>query len=299
MNNSTLKLKFLFSILILCLHTATLATTPLLISTSPGGLFHKFSLDLAPELSKILNSTVVIEPRPGGNGLVAAQALAANKSDRLSLLLTYPIGNLEIDQTSDIIPVAYLGSATSILVARPNPNYKNAQQLLEYSKNNNISFGAVNANNLVGYMDIMFSTHGNKNQVAKVLYRNGGQLLTEVVGGHVDVALSTPSVAMPYITEGKLIVLGAIGSARSRLLPDVSTLSQQGFSIPNETKFFNYIILWANPGADKLQIVNLRKQINQYLLTPEGDEVLRRNGLSLDRRRQHDPAATVAEVTKN
>jgi hypothetical protein len=48
-----------------------------------------------------------------------------------------------------------------------------------------------------------------------------------------------------------------------------------------------------------LQIVNLRKQINQYLLTPEGDEVLRRNGLSLDRRRQHDPAATVAEVTKN
>ena len=292
-------MKFLFAILVLWLHTMSLATTPLLISTSPGGLFHKFSLDLEPELSKILNSTVVIDPRPGGNGMVAAQTLSANKSEKLSLLLTYPIGNLAINQLTDIIPVAYLGSATSILVARPNANYKNVHQLLEYSKSNNVSIGAVNANNLIGYMDKMFSMYGNQTRVATVLYRNGGQLLNEVIGGHVDIALSTPSVAMPHINEGKLIVLGAIGSTRSRLLPDVATLSQQGFSIPNETKFFNHVLLWANPGADQAQIVNLRKQINQYLLTPEGDTVLLRNGLTLDRRRQNDPASTIVEVTKN
>lgn len=291
--------KFVCIALALCLHTMSSATTPLLISTSPGGLFHKFSLDLEPELSKMLNSPVVIDPRPGGNGLVAAQALAANKSEKLSLLLTYPIGNLAINQITDIVPVAYLGSATSILVARPNSNYKNVHQLLEYAKNNNVSVGAVNANNLVGYMDRMFSLYSDQNRVATVLYRNGGQLLTEVVGGHVDIALSTPSVAMPHIIEGKLIVLGAIGATRSRLLPDVATVNQQGFSIPNETKFFNHIMLWANPGADQTQIVNLRKQINQYLLTPEGDAMLLRNGLTLDRRRQNNPASTIVEVTKN
>lgn len=292
-------IKFLVALLLLCSHTLSIANTPLLISTSPGGLFYKFSLDLAPELSKILNSPVVVQPHPGGNGLVAAQTLAANKSEKLSLLLTYPIGNLAIDQSTDIIPVAYLGSATSILVSRPNSNYKNVNQLLEYTKNNNISFGVVNANNLIGYMDKMFSLHGNQDKVVKVLYRNGGQLLTDIVGGHVDVALSTPSVAMPYINDGKLIVLGSIGPNRSRLLPEVATMSQQGFSIPNETKFFNHVMLWANPGADQAQIVNLRKQINQYLLTNEGDAVLLRNGLALDRQRQNNPVSTIIEVTKN
>lgn len=294
-----LVVKFLFLISSVWLHTATLAVTPLLISTSPGGLFHKFSLDLEPELSRILDSTVVIDPRPGGNGLVAAQTLASNKSEKISLLLSYPINNLAIDQTTDIVPLAYLGSATSILVAKPNENYKNVRQLLEYTKNNNISFGAVNANNLIGYMDTIFLSYGNQDRVAKVLYKNGGQLLTDVVGGHVELALSTPSVAMPYIKEGKLIVVGAIGSSRSRLLPEVSTFSQQGFSIPNENKFFNHIILWINPGADKAQILSIRKQINQYLASPQGDAVLLRNGLTLDKRRQSDPASTVAEVTKN
>ncbi len=118
-------------------------TATIVLPAAPGGLMHKYALELQPELEKILNKTISIEFKPGGDGVVGAIAVANSSSKSTTFFLGGPIQNTTtVDQLTDIIPVAYLGMTPGLFVYSTNKPlpYKNLKELLVASKNTTFNY---------------------------------------------------------------------------------------------------------------------------------------------------------------
>ena len=110
-------------------------SVPLIIQTAPGGLNHKYALELESVLSQIVGAPIVIEFKPGGQGLVGAQALAQNKNTSLTLMLGAAQQEFAVDQLKDIVPVLDLGVAPTVLIARTSLGITSLSQLVKSSSN--------------------------------------------------------------------------------------------------------------------------------------------------------------------
>lgn len=85
-----------------------------------------------------------------------------------------------------------------------------------------------------------------KSKMVEVPFKSGPEIITNVLGGHVDIGVTTVDGALPYIKDGTLKALGVFSYKRSELLKNVKTLKEQGLKIENEEKYFNNIFLYSN-----------------------------------------------------
>lgn len=194
----------------------------------------------ADELSKALGKPVLIENQPGAALMLAAQNVAKAAPDGYTLLVsaTLPMTantalykRVNYDPERDFVPISvYLGSPFVVIV-RPEAKLDTLQAFVAHAKaqpaGSPITFASSGTGGLTHLtMELIKSEMGFA--ASHVPYRSSGQIVTDVLGGHVGSAISETGIAMGLIKDGKLKALAISSAARLAALPDVPTVAEAG-----------------------------------------------------------------------
>lgn len=258
----------------------------------PGGSGDALARLLGQKLTEDLAQTVVVDNRPGGNMVVAAGVVAKAPPDGYTLLLTLDIAMtmnqslfkaLPYNPETDFAPISLLSTQPLLFVANPKLPAASMTQLVDYAKANpgkvNYGSGAI-VGQLAG--ELLKSITGA--QMVYVAYKGSGPALQALVTGEIDLAVADIAPFVPYINDGKLKPIVVTGSRRDPSLPQVPTMSEQGFpGLVSE----DWFALYAPAGTPKPIIAKLNQAVAASLAGPDLRERLLSVGIN--------PAASTPE----
>jgi tripartite-type tricarboxylate transporter receptor subunit TctC len=190
---------------------------------------------LADRLAKKWGQPIVIENRPGGDGIVAINAFVSAHDDHILLFAPsssfighpYLHDNLPY-KPSDLAPIARVSNtvvAISVPVGLP---IKTLKEMVEAAR---AKPGTLNWAGLTGALDIMFE--GWQKSIGidmkKVPYRNPVDAASDLAAGRVQVYESAYAIARPQIQAGKVKMLAITNTARAGVIPDIPTVAEAGY----------------------------------------------------------------------
>lgn len=202
----------------------------------PGGAAELGARIFTQPLAKELGQPVVIETKPGGDGIVAADAAKNAAPDGYTLFYAtntafnwVPITrkNPPYDPFTDFTPVSLVGYFGFFLFTHPSVPAKSTAELIAYAKANpgKLNYGTGNSTSQLLGAQLKFLNHID---IVHVPYKGDGPLNVDLLGGRVQMAFATPGAAAPHVKEGRLHCLAAMFPNRSPLLPNCPTAQEAG-----------------------------------------------------------------------
>ena len=190
---------------------------------------------LADRLAARWGKPVVVENRPGADGLVAIQAFV-NAADDHTLLFT-PAGSFTVHPLQytklpyvpeDLVPIARVSNT---IIAIGVPASLKIGSLAEFAKYARAESGKLNAAVVSGITEFTFDYFVKTSglSIAKVPYRDIVQAATDLSEGRVQVMMSSYAILQPHVQAGRVKVLVVNGHERTTLLPDIPTANESGF----------------------------------------------------------------------
>jgi len=218
---------------------ATYPTKPIrmIVAVPPGGPADTLARLVAPKLTESLGQTVVVDNRPGANGIIAYDmtaratpdgytftAVAAGVVINVSLYAKVPY-----DPFRDFVPLTLGITVPNILVVHPSVPAKSVKELIALAKaqNGKLAFASA-GNGTSGHLALELFRMTSRIDVVHVPYKGGGPALAEVLGGQVQALFSIALAAMPHVKAGKLRALGITSAKRSAVAPDLPTVAEAG-----------------------------------------------------------------------
>jgi tripartite-type tricarboxylate transporter receptor subunit TctC len=197
---------------------------------------------MGPELQKILGQSVVVEFRTGAAGSIAAGDLARAKPDGYTLMLAldsqavnqHLIKHLPYDTFKSFDYLSLLVTVPQVLVVRNSLPVHTVPELVAYIRAHpSTSYGSAGVGSSSHVNSASFCIE-SKVEATHVPYKGAGQLLTDLLGEHVDFAFSGLNVMLPQIKAGTVRAIALSSNKRSPELPDVPTVAEflPGFEIP-------------------------------------------------------------------
>ena len=239
---------------------------------------------LADKLKASLGQNVIIENKPGANGAIGADYVAKSEADGHLLFLT-TVGAVAItphlskppyDSLRDFAPITLVVRPTTILVVKPDTPVNSAKELAALAKNKpeQIPFASTGNGSMPHLaLELFQASAGVK--FLHVPYRGAAPALTDLLGGQVQALFADTPVLLPHISGGKLKPIGAASAARNPLLPDVSTLAEQGFP---DTTADNWYGLLAPAKTPPAVVAKLNEAVVAALNSPDVREKLLQSG---------------------
>jgi tripartite-type tricarboxylate transporter receptor subunit TctC len=259
----------------------------LIVSFTPGGGADLTARTVAQKMSESLRQPVVVENRPGANGLVGAGAVASAAPDGYTLLLTDrgALGinpslykKLPYDPTRDFDYVGIVTVASYVLVADPRLPAKTLAELVKLAKGqagklNYASFGIASMAHL--NLEALKARLGI--DLTHVPYKGAGPAVQGVVAGEAAVTIASPPAVLGFVRDGRLRALAIGAKRRSALLPDVPTLAEAG---TDEDLLAPTYFAFALPAGTPRAVVEIQHQeMKRALSLPEVAERLNAAGL--------------------
>ncbi|MFD2182349.1 tripartite tricarboxylate transporter substrate binding protein [Rhodoplanes azumiensis] len=205
------------------------------VGFAAGGTTDVVARAVAEVVAKQLGQPVVVENKPGAGGAVAATALARMPADGYNLVattsttITLDPQLMKLGYTpADFTYVAAIGEFPEAFIALPKHGWKTLADAMAAAK----ATGRMNyASNTA--LDRMISTAVAKKagvSLVPVPTRSGAEVVTQVMGGHVDLGYSSGAY-YPQAKAGELAVMAVLGDKRVAGLPDVPTLKELGYGV--------------------------------------------------------------------
>ena len=202
----------------------------------PGGAAELGARIFTTPLSQVLGQPVVVETKPGGDGIVAADAVKAAAPDGYTLFYATNTAfnwvpatrkRPPYDPLADFTPVSLVGYFGFFLFTHPSVPAKSVNELVAYAKANpgKVNYGS--GNGTAQLLGAQFQ-YLNKLELVHVPYKGDGPLNVDLLGGRVQMAFATPGAAVPHVKEGRLHCLAAMFPDRSPLMPECPTAQEAG-----------------------------------------------------------------------
>ena len=209
----------------------------LILPFSAGGLTDASSRTLADELQKILKTPVLCDNRPGASGAIAVQATLAAPADGYTLLIATnsvasvnPVAmkNLNYDPFKDLTPVHGMLVSPAAISAPLHSPYSTAKEALLKAK---ASGQPLKIGNYSQGYELLAAWVGRLENVPviHVPYKGPSNMLVDLVGGQLDLAISDPMSAQELIKSGKLKGMAISADKREPTMPDVPTMKELGY----------------------------------------------------------------------
>ncbi|KDP87455.1 LacI family transcriptional regulator [Cupriavidus sp. SK-3] len=255
----------------------------------PGGASDVTARLLSAKLSQAWGESVVIENRPGANGIIANELVAKSAADGYTVLMANLGPNainpavyskLPYDSVKDFASVILATTVPLIIVTAANSPIKDLKQLIAMAKDKpgEITFGSAGngaSNHLAG--ELLNTMAGVK--MAHVPYKGDGPSLTDVLGGQIHVALPTALAGMPQVKSGKLRALAVTSKKRLPSLPDVPTVDEAlGINGYEAVSWGGFMVPTGTPPAI---ITKMNAEFNKALQYQDIREKLRAHGAEI------------------
>jgi tripartite-type tricarboxylate transporter receptor subunit TctC len=247
----------------------------LMIPFAAGGSNDLVGRAIGKKLSETWRQPVVVENRAGAGGVIGTAAVAAAAPDGYTLLLvstTFTINpavkkSMPFDTTRDFTPVAFIARSPLLLVASNKLAVKSARELiaLARSKPGRIAYASsgLGSINQIAAELIALSTGAS---FMHVPYKGGALGLNDLVGGHVDIYVSSLPQVLQLAQSGEVKALAVTSARRTALLPDVPTLEEAGIPGIDLSSWWGIV----GPAGMPADIVNaLNAEIGKMLTSPE------------------------------
>lgn len=207
----------------------------LVVPYPPGGGTDLLGRMVARRLSESLGVPILVDNRPGADGSIGTDIVAKAAGDGYTLLIdgtsqAYNVAfkkKLPYDSARDLAPIVQTANQQVLLVASMRLPIRNLLELIEHAKANpgKLTYGSSsNANTLP--MELLKTMTGTN--IVYVPYRGSAPMLTDLLGGQVDIAMSGAAAPLPHVRAGKLRLLGIGDSQRSPSMPDFPTIAEAG-----------------------------------------------------------------------
>lgn len=275
----------LFALLVLATTVHAYPDKPVrvIVAFTPGGVTDIIARTLMPKLGELWRQPVVVENRPGAGGSLAAQVVSRAPADGYTLLVHssgYAINAaltpvLPYDR-KDLVDVAPLASQAQVLVVNPASGIKSVGELIAAAKAKpgQVTYGSAGIGSGAHFNAEKFRIAAGID-LLHIPYKGGAEAINDTVAGRLVFTFNTVTLALPYIRDGRLAVLGVSSTQRSGLLPDVPTIAESG--LPGfEFTFWNG--LWAPAGTPVAITDQIARDLAQIVHTPDVRERLTRLG---------------------
>ena len=271
---------FLAAALVLASATGQAQTYPsrqitLIIPFVPGGSNDLVGRAIGKKLAEAWGQPVIVENRGGAGGMIGTAAVATAAPDGYTLLLVSPTFTINpaikktmpFDTVKDFTPVAFIARAPLLVTTSTKLPVKSAKELFDLarSKPGQITYASAGLGSINQIStELIAFTAGVR--FMHVPYKGGAPALNDLVGGHVDIFVSSLPQALQLIRSGQIKTLAVTSTRRTALLPDVPTLAESGASDAELGTWWGI----AGPAGMPRDIVNaLNAEIGKILASPE------------------------------
>jgi tripartite-type tricarboxylate transporter receptor subunit TctC len=247
-----------------------------------GGAMDTIIRVMGSKLTERLGQPIVVENRTGGGTVTAATVVANAPADGYTLLVA-PSGTLTTNAAlykklpynpgKDFVPIALYTKVPFVLVVNPSLPIASVSDLVRYAKGGGQLSYSSTGTGAVPHLATELLRSAIGIEMTHVPYRGAVQALTDVIAGNVQLTFADPSIAPPYIADGKLRALGVSSRQPIGIMPDVSPLADVGVPEFEAVSWHMVVAPVATPPAvvDKLHAafkeVGGLPEIKQRLIT--------------------------------
>jgi tripartite-type tricarboxylate transporter receptor subunit TctC len=260
----------------------------IVIGFPPGGGIDILARLMAPKMSDRLGQPVVVENRPGANGLIATQGVAQSEPDGHTILFG-TTGNLAVNPVlyagrpgmnvaQDFAPLSHVASLAFVLVVNPSVPAKTLKELIELGKArpDEMLYGSSGNGGLPHLSGELLNLQaGLRNR--HVPYRGSAPVFNDLIGGQVQYTFDALAIALPHIEGGKLRALATTGAKRMAALPDVPAAKE---TLPN-FEVVNWYGMVVRAGTSGEIVARLNQEVANALRQPDVAERAKALGLDL------------------
>jgi tripartite-type tricarboxylate transporter receptor subunit TctC len=260
------------------LHAQTYPSKPIkvIVPFPPGGGTDIIAREVTQKVATATGWTLVVENKAGAGGNIGVDAAAKSPADAHTLVLGQT-SNLAINPTlyaklpydplKDLAPIVTVANASLVLVTSSQSPFKTLADVVQAAK---AKPGAVNyassGSGTVAHLTTELFQTAAGIKLQHVPYKGAAQAMTDVIGGGVELYMSSVPTLIGQIRQGKLRALAVTSATRVDDLPQVPTINESGFSGFDAVTWFGFV---APAGTPKDVVTRLNTEFNKALALPD------------------------------
>jgi len=260
----------------------------IVVTNAPGGGTDAFARFVAQGLSVKFGQSVIVENRPGGNNVIGTEYVARAQPDGYTLLLGYTathsinpaLSKLKYDPIKDFEPIGMIAFSPTLMVANANLPITNVKQLVTLikSKPGTFSFASAGNGSAPHFAGELFKL-STGTDLLHIPYKGAALGVNDTIGGTTQIMFPSLFTAYPHVKSGKLKAMGIAGDKRSKAVPDIPTLAEQGIADVNVPQWYG-LFAPANTPQPIIQLLN--KEMNLILNDPAVEKKIEDQGADVE-----------------
>ena len=253
-----------------------------------GGLTDTLTRVLGQRLSERMGQPVVVENRPGAGGIIGMDAAAKSAPDGYTIVMVYQ-GLASVnpilykvppyETLRDFVPIAQVATFPMVLIVNPSTPIGSVKELIEQAraKPGSMNYGSAgNATTSHLVMELFKRKAGV--DLLHIPYKGEAPALTELLGGRVAVTFNSLPSVLAHIRSGKVRALAIATKERSRLVPDVPTVTESGVADLEVPGWYGIL---APAGTPRPIVERLSREFNAVVNEPDTRARLAAQGIDL------------------
>lgn len=267
-------------------HAQTYPSKPIrmIVPFAAGGGTDLVARAVSQKMGERMGASIVVDNRPGANANIGNELAAKAVPDGYTLLMTSSAltinpslyKSLPYDPVRDFAPISLATFVPYVLVVHPNVGVSSLKDLVQVArvKKGGLTYGSAGPGNAT-HLGMALLEHVAKVNMVHVPYKGTGQVVTDLLGGHIQLAWTTIPPVLAHIKSGRLKGLAVGSPKRSKALSDIATTEELGFKGVDAASWFGMLAPAGTPTA----IVNrLNKEALLALSSPDFAEQLSAEG---------------------
>ena len=229
----------------------------LVVPYAPGGAGDVIARIVSVQLGTELGTSVVVENKPGGGGMIGAQAVASAAADGYTLLLgnttemvvsPYLVKSASYETQRDFRPVALAGYLPQLLVANPSVKAATIDEFIALAKANpgKYSYATAGTGSTAHIAGALLERLAHV-ELLSVPYKGGAQAVADVLAGNVSIYFSGIPPSIGHVKAGTLVALGIAGTRPVSSLPNVPVLAAGPLQRLDLTAWFGFFVPKSTP----------------------------------------------------
>ena len=276
----------------------------LLVPFAPGGGADTLARIITPKLAESMGQQWVVDNRGGAAGNIAAETVARAAPDGNTVFMGFStvltvnpsLYKLAFDPVKDLKPVTLLATAQYILVVNPGVQAASVKELVALLKQKprSLNFASAGVGSPLHLASELFQKRAGV-EMTHIPYKGGGPAAAAVLGGEAHVIFASVASSLPQVKAGRLRALATTGLKRSKVVPDLPTMAEQGFPGFDVTTW--YALMVPGPTPPTL-VTRLRDEAIKALQRTDVQQVMAGQGLEAETSTPRELAARIAEESR-